>query len=813
MSSRSDTVRTRFVVEGGADITKALSEQSNLVAALEQKYNAADASVTKLNNTISFLSGLGAKVNESLNGAFIEANKNLQATGTQLIKARQELEKLISTSDRLREKEFVPQIPTRGQAPLAGGFNEAVRTRDEGTDSLLGRFNRAAEGMGKLKTQTDQAAFSMNKLQGVSLLTTSLLTRLGVPAAESISVLSNQFLEANLTLDRLLQSKTLGFAALTASVIASAQIIKGIVDDIRAGAELTLRTQQRAAAITFVGRQGGQSQVEQDLRKLEQAKKDIQFFLDRGDVRRATEISRTEFGGGVSEQELQRLQVKLEETIRKQRSAVGRFFLGGTSEDDVRAAAEEFTKALGGQSGPNILDQKLQEARRTFSEMQLDLEGRGDETNVFSRTFDSLRALARETGKLNELRAFVDSLRNAAKQGALGFDELTNATRDFRRGLEAVEDQQKRLSVLNERLNEQFSQANKLLDAQSKFRQELASLNRAGADDPVERLRAADRAKREQLTRDFSILGSGALKQLNEAADKSLAESIDKTTRDLNLKFQSALNQLGRGENPIIGFINEGQVRVNQFEKDFAALGPKTVNALKDASDRLRDSEIFKFDLTDRLGVTKLQTELRKLESFNLFGNTRQIEEQERLNVVRARIREAQQNGDFAAQRQAQSELFGIGSGLRNQIQDALRAGEFVKAAELENRLGQFERSEAEFRFNQSARQDELTLLSQKSLLAKTPEELRFVLDKILDITGNLGELTSEERDTRFKALQQRLALGESERHRVLIKIQNDSSLATTRVEQILGPEPTPAGDEFDFQPPALGGFTFGGGR
>jgi hypothetical protein len=359
--------------------------------------------------------------------------------------------------------------------------------------------------------------------------------------------------------------------------------------------------------------------------------------------------------------------------------------------------------------------------------------------------------------------------------------------------LEKVEDGQKRLITLNKTLNDQFTRANQILNEQTKYKKELLQLQKQGADDPISKVFDSYEVKKEQYKKDFSNLGPEKLGELNKAADVAQQAEVARAVRDMGIKYRQASASLSQTDNPIIKFIDEAQVRVDKFGKDFQVLGEKAVGSLRSMSDQLRDSNILKFDLSERLGLGKLKTEMQKLESFGLFNNQRQDDEAARVRLAEARLREAYDRGDVEGARLAQAALVSRETELREKEKTLYDQREYVKAAETQNERLAYTKTEDRRRFAEKAVDDELNILkSRLAIQGLSPDSQRLILDKIIDATGRVEDLNYQQREDRLKALQQRIALGEGEKHRVLIEIKNSSDLASARVEQILGDEPTP---------------------
>lgn len=327
----------------------------------------------------------------------------------------------------------ITQIRTLGQAPLGGSFNVGSRTGLVGDDlsariarqlqqgggagaqsrafaneaaaalssaarfeqstniatrSLQARFNAAAQAVDGTKKKLDEATVSGKKLEGVSLLVTAAFTKLGIPGAEAISVLSRQFLEQGLTIKGLFESPTFRLGVSVAGAIAFGSALTHVLGTARQTAFELENIQRLSSFRTSVGQGGGSSQLEQDLRRLEQAKKDIEFFLGAGGTNtgRVSDILRETLGGGAGRDQITRLQSEIEFVQRQRQGLTGKLagLIGfGPSSDDLKQLQLQLRQARGGIVAPEELIQRSREAAAEFNKIELFRRANGQD-NVFS---------------------------------------------------------------------------------------------------------------------------------------------------------------------------------------------------------------------------------------------------------------------------------------------------------------------------------------------------------------------------------------------------------------------------------------------
>jgi hypothetical protein len=717
--------RVKFEVSGTEEVNQAIANQAKVVADLENTYARLRRQITELRNLRKTIGDVGGI--SPLAQKMEDLQKQSKGVGISLTAARRNLSELAEGANQAgasfekmgNSAEAAGRKARKAASGTDNGFSGAVPM---GPFRSKKEYDAAVAGLENVNKKTKEVTESTKKLGGASLLATSVFTKAGIPGAEALSVLINQFAVEGLKLKDLLDNFTFKIAAGVGVAAVTFQAMKAVFGSIRADAETILRLTESTAKVTFIGRQGGQSQNKTDLQTLEQAERDFTFFLDSAQsdaLSRAQEILRTTIGGGKSSEELQKLDRDIERIDRKRGNILKQFFFDATSNEDLSKAVEAKIAALGGQQSPELLAQKLKQAREEFGKFELAAKGR-KEDNIFDQTFDSLRELAASKGQLRELDQFVQGLMARAGSGSLGIKELAGSVRVFRDELQRMSS----VRTLNELLDEQFSRINK---------------------------------------------------------QQNLADDFNKTRSDL---------RRGQEVNPILKSLEEAQGKLIEFRKQFSELGQVRLDGLRDDLRKTFEQGIFAPDFTERSGIFKLRTELSRLGAFNVSGNAQALQDEDRDRITRARIREARESGSFANLQVAQAALFGRDAEFRAQIRQATDAGQFVKAAELENQRRALEREDAGRAFGRNALDDEIKFLRERLGTASTDSDRRLVLDRLLDATNGINELTSEQRDARAQGLQQRIALGESERHRVLIKIENSSDFATASAERVLGPEP-----------------------
>jgi hypothetical protein len=632
--------------------------------------------------------------------------------------------------------------PTVGPAAerfIPGGQDVANR-------SLAARFENAAKGIRQTKEAADDAAGSITNLSGVTLIGTTALSNFGFEGARGIETVSRSLIllkeqgkGVGDIFDTIVNNKLIGFTAILITVAAAITAFRNWSEEILRASEELEKLETASARVSQIGLTGGVSQNESDLKKLESAQRDLQLLRGRGDNDRANTLLGQTLGLGKSQEEINAAEAKLAEAEKKQAERPFRFaipfvrLIGETQEDRDKAVDEarlKLREARGGAVTDQQLDTRVAEARRDFDAFQLSLEDRGDKDNIFDKAGESLRKLADTTGRTKDLAAFIDGLRDRAREGSLSFLDYSNAVKTFKESLEGSHEAMEDWARFNKKLTEEFTKARREMALRNQATKEIQSLDRQlASDDP-----------------------------LSAALEKWVAKT-------------------------------------DQFAAKYATLPEK----LKEINERLKkelDVEAFKANIVDSLQLGKLGTEASKLADHgSLFGNETERSQEQRDRTLEARIREDRRTGNVD---DLQAAAAGLGPGgeareLETQAAQAGRRGEFVRQAELLNKADDARRKDDLRTFNRDALDSQLNILQEAIARAGTDQQRRFAADQILSLTSNVGELTSSERDLRLKTLQQRIALGEADRQRVLVEIRNLApDVATASMDEEYGPRPQP---------------------
>lgn len=373
-----------------------------------------------------------------------------------------------------------------GSLPGRSGLGSARGRFVNPTDQLdLSRATKEARDfdiqLQRISQTTDKATNSQQKFHGVTLIGSTILRQFGIEGARGIEVVSNQILqlvEQGKSLKEILSivndSKLLGFTALAASAIALFKVIQNISEEYKKLGDSALRTQEQLSRVSYLGRQGGTSQGEADLKKLEETRRDIDLLNSIGERKRAEEVARVNIGGGATQQEIDRLQNAYDKLYASRVRFEKTDFLGGlaftkksaqylfqsdqASVSEIQKAFDDLVKAQGGNASTAVQNSLEANARRVFDRSQIQLYEQGDKSNIFDRARESLRSLAQETGRTKELDAFIQKLVELGKQGELGIRQSENAIERFKKGLEFGIERAKQFADLNKLIEKQFDQ-------------------------------------------------------------------------------------------------------------------------------------------------------------------------------------------------------------------------------------------------------------------------------------------------------------------------------------------------------------------
>lgn len=734
-----------------------------------------------------------------------------------------------------RIQDTSPITPGRGQAPLGGQFDvrgtgrtgptpvpaniqdiaaaEAIaasvssttrRTQDLSiaNESLRGRFEAAAragkDGYDSIGRAADKAAANGRVFSGTTYVGTQLLRSFGVEGSRAIEVVGRQFLDLGLTLEDLAKSKlflaTLGVAA----GIAVGEITEAITGGIRRVSEFQRTAQENFVRVTRTGLTGTVAEVESDLKRLEEFQKSAQFFEARGDASRADALRRRAISGRGSEEEIAKAQVEFERSGgRNVGFFAGLFSLGQKAQEDVAQKFAALTRLQGGETSPEQLAKRIQDASKVALDFERSLIGTGKK-NIFDEADDSLKRLLQTSNR--EVRSLLraQDLSDVNKKSLAGFDpgQQSKELTDFITSLSQKQG-------VTERVVQAFSQ-----NGQSGFR---------FADKVVERFLTPSEIKerielyQKGLEKNKEFLGS--LKQLEQdinsefGAENKLRDSIEQARKSIeSLKIQAE-------DDPLTKLITQAEERTREFLqriKDFPReLQGELRSAFQASNSKLELRDLFNLELGQGTRDQKLLGDIARLQA-GVGTNTAGITEEDRQRLAFGRLQDARILGDRGATRVAQAALISKQAELEEQIRQARSGRQFGRAAELENQLGALGRETVGSNLERQLRESELTALRDRLNQTTSLPQQVFILDKILEATSKVGDLSEEQRDFRLKALQQRLSIGEAERHRVLIEIKNTTDNVQTTVDQELGPNSGSAASNFS---PVGGGSTspFGG--
>jgi hypothetical protein len=672
-------------------------------------------------------------------------------------------QKILKAADAQRRLTQETKATTDQQRQLDDAVNR-IRAK-EARDRLIGATSSyaperapqfgnpetaARTALKRLATGYDEATVSAQKFHGVTLIGSQILRQFGVEGARGIEVVGRQLIllaEEGKSVKEIFEvlnsSKLLGFTALAAGALGTIQVVKSIVNDIRETAEFTLRITEQANRVNFIGRQGGQSQVDSDLKKLEQAKKDFLFFIGQNNLQRAEEILRTQVGAGGGEEEIQRARAKADALYNRRGNFGGslaatvltgglalfsestrRGISGeGASNEEIRQAYAEVAKLQGDFHSPELLDQKLKEVAKTYSDFQLSLYKSGDRTNIFDTTRESLRTLAAETGHTKDLDDFIAKLVQAGQEGKLGFDSVTQAVRVFKDGLESAHEAQQRVTKLNETLNKEFARENQRLDKEEQQRHykeqgqiAVDTLRVALSDNPFDKFYNQAKVASEQFH-----------EQNRKAAAEDLRDGLAliEQQKQLNI-FREKLSSYGRLSDTLadrdrLGIVGGSSRRdeIGREQSDY--LNRRFDNELE--TRRLLGQGI---DETEALWrrVQTIQTNLSgryQAEAIEQATRGLSVSQLNAAGVLNARIGALQQVGQF-------------------QDEDYYRQ-QRIRQIEDESRQRQVEIATAAFNS------------------ASSPEQRRLAVDAVLSALRDSGNLTTDQVDVKARFLDQSIAI------------------------------------------------------
>lgn len=246
----------------------------------------------------------------------------------------------------------------------------------------------------------------------------------------------------------------------------------------------------------------------------------------------------------------------------------------------------------------------------------------------------------------------------------------------------------------------------------------------------IEAAKKAEEARKKQIS-DFNELNKLKLDQSNrefevQERQRKLSEGAGIATKQLSQQFDAA-------SNPFVSIFDQAEIRLDQFKKQYGSLGTDIVAKFAEANDKLKTLDIFKVNLarTDRLN--DLLTQQEQLRA-GLGGAGRRADAQSVAEQQADIIREIEtRRAAFQLSPQDQLALLAKASALgktdvARQLEDEARARQIISA--------------------QSA-------LSQ----AQGPAQQQIALERLLQVTSDIGKLSPEQVDIRLKALEQRIAI------------------------------------------------------
>lgn len=684
----NDTIRIKFNVDGADAANRELAEKDRLIKQIEQSAIRLGTALGRVQ--IDGLRGQSlSALREGVN-QFKDMERNAQRASDAIHATKVNVDNLnASLAATVRQNQALRSNPFSGQTVLGGNFDVASRDASTrggggagGNASLLGRFNTAAQDIDKATASTKKLNVEIGRVHGTSEIGASAFSLLGVRGGESISLLIRQVKEMGLTLDQVLKNPTLGFIALAGGAIIFGRAVSSVASEIGQLNESLLQATRFTSQLNLKGLTGGASERSRDLEELRRIRREIQQLSPEDTARSVGQA----LGDRASDAEISKLRREFDAAIkRRQIFGIDTSFLGIGRADstEVSDAFRKLTFAKGGIATEGDIDVRIRKATEEVNKFQLALLAAGDRDNIFDTAARSLKSLARETGAISEVRAFLDSAKQQASQGELD-------QRAFQQRVDAFQEQ------LQERSRQQ----------------------------------GLERAARESQV--------------------SLDTAINFQTADA--ERQIAALERAVSNNPLEKLFSDASEQMRQFRNQFTLVAPDLVDRFRKANDEILQLGIFKGDLSERINLRKLDADIRRLQA-------------------------APAPGEDPATRQ---------------LSQLLLDSRFGRTGEQQAELDRLSREQAARTLERDIRSAEIDALNRDLQGARGADAQRFVLDRLLDATSNIAELNSGERDLRLKALQQRLALGEAERHRVLIQIDNNATDVASVTQNQLGPEPSP---------------------
>lgn len=326
--------------------------------------------------------------------------------------------------------------------------------------------------------------------------------------------------------------------------------------------------------------------------------------------------------------------------------------------------------------------------------------------------------------------------------------------------LKLLQDRANRLAVIREQLG--FGKV--VSGATEAFEKIRPAAVQAGIEDVVNQ-------SQSQLRERFFQLGD--VEKFNAEVEHSvqlfgqMAKQIEAAKAEQKLFSQAeqaitALQQK-RADNPLANMILEAGKELEHYTEQFQKLPGEVAKAAKEIAANLRSST-FREALSGALGGANLQFEIEKAKA-GLPGSDLR-----------------------AAQDKAEQDRLS----LEKQISDARNAGDSERLRQLQFQFETSGKTDVAERLNRDFRQRQIDI-AQSALGEAKPDDRRFVLDKIIELTNQTGTLTQEQADLRIRALEERFKIGafEQDKSRVVIEvIDKTGGNIDSKIFQELGPQP-----------------------
>jgi hypothetical protein len=242
--------RVKFEVSGTEEVNQAIANQAKVVADLENTYARLRRQITELRNLRKTIGDVGGI--SPLAQKMEDLQKQSKGVGISLTAARRNLSELAEGANQAgasfekmgNSAEAAGRKARKAASGTDNGFSGAVPM---GPFRSKKEYDAAVAGLENVNKKTKEVTESTKKLGGASLLATSVFTKAGIPGAEALSVLINQFAVEGLKLKDLLDNFTFKIAAGVGVAAVTFQAMKAVFGSIRADAETILRLTESTA--------------------------------------------------------------------------------------------------------------------------------------------------------------------------------------------------------------------------------------------------------------------------------------------------------------------------------------------------------------------------------------------------------------------------------------------------------------------------------------------------------------------------------------------------------------------------------------